>query len=150
MSNGHNWIMEAYRLKSARAAKRLTQAEVARQLGIDQGYYSRLERGEKTPSLDVLQKLSQVLGVEAGWLMGSQAAEPPSAEGGRPSGRTAILVDSFSSPGLRDLALDEALGATLAITNEEWHALRSIDLPSPATKDGYVSLLFAIRAACRA
>jgi len=146
MSRGHNECMEPSRLKSARAARRLTQAEVAQRLGIDQGYYSRLERGEKTPSLEVLQNLSRVLGVEAGWLLGAPAES--SGQGDSPRGAAAILADTLSPLGLRDLAADEALGTALAVTDTEWHTLRSIDLPAPATKDGYVNLLFAIRAAC--
>jgi len=36
--------------------------------------------------------------------------------------------------------------AVLGITDVEWRALTSIDLPAPASKDGYVNLLFTVRA----
>jgi hypothetical protein len=44
------------------------------------------------------------------------------------------------------LASDLRLVAVLGITDVEWRSLTSITLPTPVTKDGYVNLLFTVRA----
>lgn len=40
-----------------------TQAEVAKKLGISNGYLSLLEHGKRKPSLDVVNKMSKLYGV---------------------------------------------------------------------------------------
>ena len=44
-----------------RAKHELTQAQLARKLGVRQPHVARLEIGEHTPSLEMLQRLSRVL-----------------------------------------------------------------------------------------
>ena len=46
-------------LKAARTAKGMTQAQIARQLGITEGTYSKIERGVNHPS-SVLKTLIEV------------------------------------------------------------------------------------------
>ena len=51
-----------------RAAKQLSQVQLAkrlgwRSLGIDQGYISKLEAGEKNPTLTTLAAIAEALGV---------------------------------------------------------------------------------------
>ena len=140
--------MSALRLKAARKAKGYTQFELAQKIGVQQGYISGLEHGAKTPSIDVLMALARELEVELPWLLGQRPATDKT--GATASGTDAILADPTSSSGLRDLASDRPLSDALSITDAEWHTLRSIDLPSPIKKDGYVNILFAIRAACAA
>jgi ribosome-binding protein aMBF1 (putative translation factor) len=46
-----------------RAKHRLTQTQLAQRLGVRQPHVARLELGEHTPSLEMLQRLSRVLGL---------------------------------------------------------------------------------------
>ena len=49
-------------LISARLQKGLTQKEIAEKLGTRQSAIARLESGNINPSLDLLQKLAQIMG----------------------------------------------------------------------------------------
>ena len=55
------------RLREARVASGLTQKAIAFP-GCTTGYISRLERGERTPSLQVVRELAKRLGVSKHWL----------------------------------------------------------------------------------
>ena len=51
-------------VKALRLARALTQEELAFQADLDRTYISQLERGVANPSILVLVKISEVLGVE--------------------------------------------------------------------------------------
>lgn len=129
------------RLKAARQAKGLTQQEVAEALGIAQGFVSRLERGEKRPNVALLTQLANLYGVTETQLIGSEVEDERAVYVA--IGR--MLADPGTPQGLRELAEDKALLTTLGITLEEWLALRSVALPHPTDKGGYVQLLATIR-----
>ena len=48
----------------ARKEQKITQAELAAKTGINQGDISRLERGTRNPSLNMLKKLASGLGMQ--------------------------------------------------------------------------------------
>ena len=48
----------------ARKEQQITQAELAARTGINQGDISRLERGTRNPSLNMLKKLASGLGLQ--------------------------------------------------------------------------------------
>lgn len=48
----------------ARKEQQITQAELAARTGINQGDISRLERGTRNPSLNMLKKLANGLGMQ--------------------------------------------------------------------------------------
>lgn len=50
--------------KKAREKKKFTQADVAKQSDMTVTYYAMIERGEVNPSLDKINKLLKVLGLE--------------------------------------------------------------------------------------
>jgi len=52
-------------LKEARNEKGYTQEEVARASGVSLRYYSRVEKGESTPTVTVAIKICSFLGVNA-------------------------------------------------------------------------------------
>ena len=52
-------------LKKARNKSLLTQLELAKKVGINANYYARIERGEETPSMEVLEAISKVLKVKS-------------------------------------------------------------------------------------
>ena len=58
------------RLKQAREAAGMSQAEVARALGLSQPAYSYIENGEKNPSLPVAKRLAVVLRTSLDYLVG--------------------------------------------------------------------------------
>jgi transcriptional regulator with XRE-family HTH domain len=71
------------RLKQLRAERKLSQTALAEAAGIDQRYYSELERSVKTnPSREVIQSLARVLEVPASDLAGAawEGEQPPVAE----------------------------------------------------------------------
>ncbi|WP_027627617.1 helix-turn-helix domain-containing protein [Ruminiclostridium cellobioparum] len=51
------------RIKLIRLEQGLTQEEVAYRAGIDQSHLGRLERGERNPSLAVIEKVIYALGI---------------------------------------------------------------------------------------
>lgn len=125
------------RLKAARIARDLSQAQVATALDITQGFISKLERGEKTPSVELLQKLAKLYQVSESHLLGSTIQESANEI-------VALLDDPDLPAELKALVLDPSLG-TLKITHDEFQMLRSIALPRAIDKAGYIQLLLAIR-----
>jgi transcriptional regulator with XRE-family HTH domain len=134
------------RLKSARIARDLSQAQVATALDLSQGFVSKLERGDKTPSVEVLQKLAKLYQVTESHLLGSKIQESSDESSGSetPAEIIALLLDPDLPSGLRALAEDPTINA-LKITLQEWRMLRSIALPREIDKAGYMQLLLAIR-----
>ncbi len=53
----------AARLKEVRQARNLTQAELARQAQIALSHFSKLESGDASPGLDLLDRLAEALGI---------------------------------------------------------------------------------------
>ena len=72
----------ARNLRSARQAKGLSQEELAHRADIDRTYISSLERSVYNASIDVVDRLAVVLGIEAGELLKRPPEEPqmPNAE----------------------------------------------------------------------
>lgn len=51
-------------LRRERRKKKLSQEKIAILAGIDRSYYSKIERGENKPTLNILFKISAVLEVK--------------------------------------------------------------------------------------
>ncbi len=71
------------RLRAMRSMLHLTQTALAERIGITQPYLAELERGDKRPSLDVLEKLCGELNCSADYLLGlsdSKSYRPMSEE----------------------------------------------------------------------
>ena len=56
-------------LKKARERRKLTQAALAKKVGVHQVTIARLETGERRPSMDLLQRLTKALKVKVGDLL---------------------------------------------------------------------------------
>lgn len=65
----------ARNLRALRQAKGLSQEELAHQAGIDRTYISALERNVYNASIDVVDRLAEVLGVEAAELLKRPSAD---------------------------------------------------------------------------
>jgi transcriptional regulator with XRE-family HTH domain len=63
------------RIRARREALELTQEELARELGVTHQHVSRIEGSLNAPSLELVVKLSRVLGVTADFLLAG--ADPP-------------------------------------------------------------------------
>lgn len=59
-----------FRIRATRRRQKLTQATVAARAGIDKGYLSRIERGEKSASVGTLHMLSVALDTTLAALLG--------------------------------------------------------------------------------
>lgn len=60
----------ATKLRAARKAKHLTQAEVAKKAGISETYYAQIERAVKNPTTTVFKKIIRAIGVEPNDILG--------------------------------------------------------------------------------
>lgn len=60
----------AARLRKARLAKKLTQAEVAKKAGISENHYAQIERAEKNPSTSTFTSIIDALGVPSTEILG--------------------------------------------------------------------------------
>lgn len=56
-------------LKKIRTQKKMSQGDIARNLGVDRGYISNIENGKKNPTLATVDKLAKALGVPADELL---------------------------------------------------------------------------------
>ena len=142
------------RFRAARRAKGLTQQELAKRSGIEQSHISHVERGSRGLSPELLRKAADALGVTMEYLTGTDVGDRTGNYGAQPepAGDTRQeIMGSYAAPaGLRELAMDQSLVQALNVREDEWHALSSVVLPGEATKDGYVQLLYTIRAISRA
>lgn len=57
------------RIKAARQSKKLTQQELAELADLSTTYISAMERGKKTPKLETLVKLANILNVSTDYLL---------------------------------------------------------------------------------
>lgn len=55
----------ADRLRKARQAKGLTQAEVAKRAGISENHYAQIERAEKNPTVSTFKSIIAAIGVSS-------------------------------------------------------------------------------------
>lgn len=60
-------MLNTEKVRSLRVSKRLSQDRMAEKLGISTTTYARMERGESTPNLSVLESMAQLLGVQYRW-----------------------------------------------------------------------------------
>ena len=65
-------------LKEIRKARGLSQRDVADKLGCSPNVYSRYERGERQPSIDILIDLSRIFEVTVDYLVGNREIESAS------------------------------------------------------------------------
>jgi transcriptional regulator with XRE-family HTH domain len=129
--------MNGNRLREARQRAGLTQTELGEHVGVSQSMIGALEHDRRSASPVLVQALAETLGIATDSLSDQDGVIPDSPE--------ALLTNPRTTDGLRQLAQDRVLAASLDIQPEEWRALRSLLLPAPATKDGYVALLMTIR-----
>ena len=131
-------------MRNARKDKKISQVDLSKLTGLDQGYISRLETGVLEGTPDHLNKIAAAIGISVVELIGGESLSKQTLSADE------IRADGNATEGLRALAYDENLTAAFSITDTEWFTLSSIKLPSPITKDAYVQLLLAIRAALAA
>jgi transcriptional regulator with XRE-family HTH domain len=63
------------KLREAREAKGYSQAELARQISSHHSIIGKYERDEVKPTIDVIKKLSEVLGTTISYLMGETESQ---------------------------------------------------------------------------
>jgi transcriptional regulator with XRE-family HTH domain len=62
----------AANVRRFRAKKKLSQKALAEKIGISVSYVSMLERGQRSPPLETIEKLAKALGVPPGTLLGGR------------------------------------------------------------------------------
>lgn len=129
-----------HRLRTRRKALGLTQHELAKRCGMDQGHLSRAENGTSSVSIELLHSLARELKISIDELVGAQTGEAADDDAAQE-----LSTGKGTAPGLRELAADEALVQALRITPEELRMLASVELPRRVTKDGYLQLLVTLR-----
>jgi transcriptional regulator with XRE-family HTH domain len=138
--------MNTARFKSRRLQKGLTQTDISKQLGVALSLAGQWERGEKTPSTQLLPKLAKLLDVSVSWLLEEGVSElPQDYENTQLAGPAIVLADYDAPPGLRELASNAQLVAALQIQPGEWTALRSLKSPTLLSVHGYLAILLTIR-----
>jgi transcriptional regulator with XRE-family HTH domain len=59
-------------VRRLRAKKRISQKALADKVGISVSYVSMLERGQRSPPLETIEKMARALGVPAASLLGGR------------------------------------------------------------------------------
>ena len=63
-------------VRKARTASGITQEELADRAGLDRSYIGGVERGDRNPTLSVIEKIAQGLGLTLAELFSYSAEEP--------------------------------------------------------------------------
>jgi transcriptional regulator with XRE-family HTH domain len=128
-------------LKSARKALRMTQRQLATQVGVEPSYVAYLENGQRRPSLKLLGRLAEVLALEKNKLFLLAFPEASSLLGSRP--RVAPKAAAW-----QQFANNKALIARHNIQPSELQVLSQANLLGRITEPRYCSfILNAIRQA---
>jgi transcriptional regulator with XRE-family HTH domain len=77
--HGSSHVDSAQKLgrRIVRARGSLSQRQLAKSVGVSAAYISRIERGERVPTLQLLERIAGVLGVDLSWLRGKESASAP-------------------------------------------------------------------------
>lgn len=109
-------------LKEARKAKRLTQVEVAKYIGITQGGYSGWESGTTNIDSESLSKLADLFGVSADYLIGNTDST------GKPSAIRIPVLGSVPAgipiEAIEDILDWEEIPAAMTSGDREYFALQ--------------------------
>ena len=136
-------VLVGSRLRAARKHAGLSQRELAERCSTRQSHISSMEKELRAPSIEMLKRLADVLGVSVQWLCGyDQTPTEAPAE----IGPKHLLSDASTAAGLVALAADRALADSLDIQPAEWSALRSLAPAAAISKEGYLAVLLALRA----
>ncbi len=68
------------RIRAARKGARLTQVELAKALGVEQAFLSKLELGKSDPRASALATIAEACGVTTDWLLFGRGDGPPMPE----------------------------------------------------------------------
>ena len=98
------------RLKKSRCACKLTQQQLAEQIGVAKGTYNGYEKGAREPDLFKLKRLIEVLSVDSSWLLGVNECEwtektPAPAKAGTGDTRLDSIVENYNQ--LNDAGRDD-------------------------------------------
>ena len=63
-------FVKLQRLNEVICKSGMTEAELGRKVGVSRQSINQYKKGERTPSLDVIEKIAAVLNVDALWLLG--------------------------------------------------------------------------------
>jgi transcriptional regulator with XRE-family HTH domain len=98
------------RLRAAREARRLTLDQLSASTGVSKAHLSRLESGERQPSVGILVELAAALGTRVGALFGEDVAGTPLATFTPDTPRhTAAGLEIASTSGFPDSRALEAM-----------------------------------------
>jgi transcriptional regulator with XRE-family HTH domain len=130
-------------IKSQRFALGLTQRELASELGVKASYISYLEKDQRRPSITVLNRLGEVLGLERSELL--MLAYPETREmvdGGRAHG------NQKRSTAWKEFSENRTLLRKYRLTREELSTLKRINaMGEVGTSRDFLFVLMAIRQA---
>ena len=133
-------------IKKYRSLKKMTQAEVAKKIGVTPSALAMYERGEREPGIDTLKKIAQVLSVDINALVGEK-------------NKYEVLENSEKSKGVRipvlgkvaagipieaisDIIDYEEIDAAMLNDDSEYFALQiKGDSMEPRIKDGDVVIV---------
>ncbi len=137
--------MFAERLKQARKAKKLSQAEVSRLLGVTQQAVGKWETGRSTPDPGTVARLAGILDTTADALLGlyDTAAAPPRAAFSRYT-ECLIPVVGTVKAGYGALAFEEDYGTEVASVKDPsqyFYLVVKGDSMEPRISDGDLALV---------
>jgi transcriptional regulator with XRE-family HTH domain len=130
------------RIRRLRAARKLTQGQVAKAIGITQGSFTQLETGKsKSPASSTLTKLARYFEVDPEWLMTGKGAQNQISTLADDESELLLLYRALSSE-----SRQYVLGRARSVHKDE-HALHphrrkedqrgSVAIPPTTTKDGH-------------
>ncbi|MGN0983216.1 MAG: LexA family protein [Gemmiger sp.] len=140
--------MFADRLKQARKAKGISQAEVSRQLGVTQQAVGKWETGRSTPDPQTVARLAELLGTTADVLLGLQQVTVSAGAVGRNafSRYTQCLIPVVGTvrAGYGSLAFEEDYGSEYACVKDPenyFYLVVKGDSMEPRISDGDLALV---------
>lgn len=135
--------MFAERLKQARKAKKLSQAEVSRQLGVTQQAVGKWETGRSTPDPQTIARLAEMLGTTADALLGLHDAVTVGQSYSRYT-QCPIPVVGIVKAGYGALAFEEDYGteyASVKDPDQYFYLVVKGDSMEPRISDGDLALV---------
>jgi transcriptional regulator with XRE-family HTH domain len=103
-SGGKGHIDDPRRLgqRVVRSRGSLSQRELADAVGVSPAYISRIERGERVPSLQLVERVARALGVDVGWLRGESSFVGKGKQRAQPISAAAIAAELKTIEGAID------------------------------------------------